>query len=414
MVDTVLTPVIYKLIQLLLEEAKLVKGVHREVNSLKEELEIIQCFLRDAGARLPKGETSDGVKAWMKQVKEEADHIEYVVHEYVSDVAEHRRHQHGFTGFLRKTGRLVKALKPSYDTTADIKNIKASLREIKDRGERYGLKPLEQGSTSRSTSVDQHDPRLDSLFIEEDELVGIDSARQELTRKLIEGGSRRAVISLVGEGGIGKTTLAKKVYDNEITKGNFSCHAWITVSQSYNMEKLLKIMIQRICQTGACQLEEINTMEGLVGVLRQYLQAKRYVIFFDDVWDMDFWSVMKHALPNNSKGSRVIITTRNDGIAVSCKESSCDLVHKLQPLSQDMALKLFCKKSFRFELEGHCPDELRKVSLEIVRKCQGLPLVIAAVAGLLSTKEVMSWKTIPTLQMFQKFCLLVIMIFIIT
>jgi disease resistance protein RPM1 len=96
---------------------------------------------------------------------------------------------------------------------------------------------------------------------------------------------------------------------------------------------------------------------------------------------------VKHALPYNDRGSMIIITTCSDLIGVSCKESLFNQVHKLQPLSQDKAWELFCSNAFHFEFQRCCPKELVKLSMDIVKKCEGLPLAIVAIGGLLSTKE---------------------------
>jgi disease resistance protein RPM1 len=103
---------------------------------------------------------------------------------------------------------------------------------------------------------------------------------------------------------------------------------------------------------------------------------------------------VKHALPCNDRGSRIIISTRSDLIGVSCKESLYDQVYKLQPLSQDKASKLFCRKAFHTEFQDGCPKELVRLSMDIVRKCEGLPLAIVAIGGLLLTKEKvpLEWK----------------------
>ncbi|KAE7996564.1 hypothetical protein FH972_001276 [Carpinus fangiana] len=132
----------------------------------------------------------------------------------------------------------------------------------------------------------------------------------------------------------------------------------------------------------------------LISQLRKYLQQKRYVVVFDDVWKIEFWEIVKHALPCNDRESRIIITTRSDLIGASCKESLFDLVHKLQPLSQDKAWELFCRKAFQSEFQRRCPKELVKLLMDIVKKCEGLPLAIVAIGGLLSTKEKvpLEWK----------------------
>ncbi|XP_028053409.1 disease resistance protein RGA5-like [Camellia sinensis] len=90
---------------------------------------------------------------------------------------------------------------------------------------------------------------------------------------------------------------------------------------------------------------------------------------------------------NEHKGSRVIITTRNRQVVGFCKETLVDHVHEHQPLSEEKAWELFCKKAFQLDFGGHCPLELKEISHEIVRKCEGLPLAIVAIGGLLSTKD---------------------------
>jgi disease resistance protein RPM1 len=391
MTETVVTLVINELVQLIAYESKLLRGVHRDVVDIRDELESIQCFLKDAD----KGDLQDGIKTWVKQVREVAYHIEDVIDEYVLHMAQHR-HQQSLIGFLHMIGNIFKKLKPRHDISTKIQDIKISIREIKERSERYGSRFIEQGSSSSESNVTWHDPRVGSLFIEEDEVVGIESTRDELVSWLVGGASKRSVISIVGMGGIGKTTLAKKVYENELVKGHFDCPIWITVSQSYNVQKILMSMIKQVYCENEMTPWKIDMIDEitLISQLRKCLQQKRYVVVFDDVWKTEFWEIVKHALPCNDRGSRIIVTTRSDLIGVSCKESLFDQVHKLQPLSQDKAWELFCRKAFQSEFQRCCPKELLKISMDIVKKCEGLPLAIVAIGGLLSTKEKMSfeWK----------------------
>jgi disease resistance protein RPM1 len=385
MTETVVTLVINELVQLIVHESKLLRGVHQQVVDIRDELESIQCFLKDTDKG---GDLQDGVKTWVKQVREVAYHIEDVIDEYVLHMAQHL-HQQSFLAFLHKIARLLKKIKPHHDIATKIQDIKISVREIKERRERYGISSSDQGSSSRATNVTWHDPRVGSLFIEEDEVVGIESTRDELVSWLVGGVSKRSVISVVGMGGIGKTTLTKKVYENELVKGHFDCRVWITVSQSYNVLKILISMTKQIYQAKESAPGQIDMTDEitLISQLRKCLQQKRYVVVFDDVWKIEFWEIVKHALPYNDIGSRIIITTRSDLIGVSCKESLYDQVHKLQPLSQDKAWELFCRKAFQTEFQGGCPRELVRLSMDIVKKCEGLPLAIVAIGGLLSTKE---------------------------
>ncbi|GMN63438.1 hypothetical protein TIFTF001_032516 [Ficus carica] len=139
-------------------------------------------------------------------------------------------------------------------------------------------------------------------------------------------------------------------------------------------------------QFGAAGNRDVQK-EELIDTLNQYLQSKRYLIVFDDVWHKEFWQVMRRVLPDNGKGSRIIITMRRDTVAAFCKENSFDHVHLVEPLTETMSWDLFCQRAFHYEHEAHCPPELEQLSHEFLRMCRGLPLAIEAVAGVLSTKE---------------------------
>ncbi|CAN6565063.1 unnamed protein product [Malus baccata var. baccata] len=391
MAEQIVCSVIDKLIQLLITtEANLSREVRKEVSFIRGELQTIGSFLKDADAKAAAdGErTNDSVKTWVNQVREAAFCIEDVIDEYLLRMTRQRQH-HRFIRFFHKIIRLVKKMKSPDGIVSEVDDIKRLVHDIKERSVRYEFSSTDQqGQDNGKKTLPWHGPRVDSLFIEEAEVVGIESDREKLTDLLVGGTPRREVISVVGMGGLGKTTLAKKVYDNQTEMAHFDCYAWITVSQTYRVEDLLRTVIKMFYNSRKENFpEEIETMdaESLVRRSREYLQQKRYVIVFDDVWKIDFWGAIEHALPDN-KGGRIMITTRIQDVADFCKKSCFVHVHHLQPLSPNKAWELFCRKAFQFELEGNCPPELKDMSLEIVRKCEGLPLAIVCIGGLLSTK----------------------------
>ncbi|KAL5549260.1 hypothetical protein UlMin_004491 [Ulmus minor] len=392
MADTFLGPVITKLVDLAVEEVKSLKGVHKQVTSLQNELEIIEPFLKHAEIELENENISQEVRVWVKHVRKAGNRIEAIIDEYLFHVeAEQHHHQNGVIGCFCKARGFFKNFKQCHDLVSKIQDAKDSLSEIKDRCQRYRLRPLEQGASSTAANVKAPDPRLSSLFVEKDELVGIERETEDIIRKFVEGSPTRSMISLVGEGGIGKTTLAKKVYDDEVVKGHFESHAWIPVSRSYNLKKLLMNMKKQICKNEHGFEEKDNEAEQIQD-MRGILEAKRCIVVFDDVWQQEFWGDIKFALPNNNRGSRIVITTRNVEVANYCKETPCDIVHELKPWSRTSAWELFCKKAFQYDFQGQCPDNLKHLSFEIVSKCQGLPLIIATIASLLSKKEKVEWE----------------------
>ncbi|GMN64784.1 hypothetical protein TIFTF001_033840 [Ficus carica] len=318
-------------------------------------------LLKDANAKTGEKELDDSVRNWLKQAKDVAVLIEDIVDECILEVSQ-CSHRHGFK-FLGNAGRLIGTLNGGGKISSDTDNIKELFLDIKERGR-------------------------------DEYLVGLNSSRNELIQRLREGESAHSVVSLVGAGGIGKTTLAMVVYYNVAVRGHFYYCAWITVSPLYRIEELLKMMKTEICAAEKQNVIEKMQRQVLISILRECLRPKRYVLVFDDVWKEEFWGVMKDALPENDNGSRIIITTRKDTIAASCIESSFDNVHKLEPLSEAMSWDLFCTVMFRYEPQLHCPLELEQLSLKFIAMCKGLPLPIVAIAGLLSMKdkEALEWQ----------------------
>ncbi|GMN26936.1 hypothetical protein TIFTF001_046100 [Ficus carica] len=239
MAEIVVGPVIDKLIRLLLEEAKLLKGVHGEVQSLTDELESIKYFLKDAESRVEKGETNGGLKIWVKQVTDEANRIEDVIDEYLHRVTpRHGHHQSRFSGFPQKIGLLIKQWKGCRDLPSKVEDIKTLLSEIKQRSERYDFRKYsaEEGSDNKIT-----------VHVENGDFIG-------------------------------KTTHASKVYNSEIVKKHFNCCSWIVVSQSYNMQKLLNSMIRQICISAEGNKGEMDGIEELIDFLRHFLEQQSRVI----------------------------------------------------------------------------------------------------------------------------------------
>ncbi|CAJ2675225.1 unnamed protein product [Trifolium pratense] len=304
----------------------------------------------------------------------------------------HDLHDDGYIGKFQSVIGLMKlktlTLKPRHRIANEIQEIKLRIYGIKERIERYNFQSSEQ---QEGLSIKYPD-RLGSLFVDEGEIVGFEKPKDEIVGWLVDGEEKsRCGISVVGMGGVGKTTLTKNVFDDQQVKGCFDCRAFLVVSQSYSVEALVRNMMMQFSEETKEPLPQgINMMDTttLITVARSYLQSKRYVIYFDDVWKVDyFWDEIQLAIPDNKKGSRIMITTRNLDVANYCRKDSRVQVHKLQPLPPNKAWELFCNKAFRFDFDGICPSELKDISDEIVQKCEGLPLAIVAIGGLLSTKD---------------------------
>ncbi|KAK9283294.1 hypothetical protein L1049_011531 [Liquidambar formosana] len=179
------------------------------------------------------------------------------------------------------------------------------------------------------------DLRGNALLLEEAEVVGIDKPKKQLIQWLVEG-NPLTVISVVGMGGLGKITMAKKVYDDAKVKKHFQSHVWITVSQSFKLVELLKDTIQQlfneIKQPVPLGVETMNN-QGLKAVINEFLQDRSYLLVLDDVWSINDWDVFKYVLPNNNCGSRIILTTRVGEVASRSSIEFHGNVYELKPVS---------------------------------------------------------------------------------
>ncbi|KAL7249303.1 hypothetical protein ACSBR1_011454 [Camellia fascicularis] len=368
------------------QEAHLLTGVRNEIEYIRDEFNHMMSFLRVADAI---EENDPELKVWVKQVREAAYDIGDVLD--LSMLRLGHRHGHGFCGFLHKVSYFIKTSIARHQIASEVKRMKSKVDNISKGHQRYHDRygTLEQGSSSRFAGFNKawHDCRGDALLLDEAELVGIDEPKSQLITWLVHEDPRLKVLSLSGMGGLGKTTLVKMVFDDAVVKKHFQNHAWITVSESFNIKELLNGMIQQLFeevrQPVPQGVEYMNT-NSLKGIIKAFLQQKRYVLVFDDVWDIHAWQSFRYVFPIGNCGSRVVLTTRNADLAsFSSKEYHGD-VYNLQPLPPKESWTLFCRKTF---MENSCPSYLEGLSTAILKRCEGLPLAIVAISGLLSTKD---------------------------
>ncbi|KAI8533784.1 hypothetical protein RHMOL_Rhmol10G0035900 [Rhododendron molle] len=366
------------------EEVNLLTGVREEIEYIRDEFERMTNFLRVADAM---EETNLELKVWVKQVREAAYDIADALDMYMLRLG----HQHGagFRGFLRKVSCFVKTLKARHHIASEVKRIKSRFADISEGHRRYSniYGTIEQGSSSTHSGIAWYDCRTDALLLQEADLVGIDKPKSQLIKWLVDEDPLLKVISVAGMGGLGKTTLIKKVYDNETVKRHFQTHVWISVSETFKPNELLRDMIRQLCEEVLQPLPPgVDNMDTtrLKGTINDFLRQKRYVIVLDDVWNTPVWQFFKIIFPECSCGSRIVVTTRNVDLASFASKEYHGFVHTLQPLPREQSWELFCKKAFH---GNPCPSYLVDLSRDILKRCQGLPLAIVAIGGLLSTKE---------------------------
>ncbi|XP_031259205.1 disease resistance protein RPP13-like [Pistacia vera] len=366
MVDAVISFVVNKIGDYLIQEPVHFQGVRKEVESLKNELEWMQCFLKDAERK----QVYDVIiRKWVSDIRDVAYDIEDVLDTFM---LKRRR----ISVYIKKFSIFNKGEKAvnQHNIGKKIQEIRQKLGDISRKREQYRLEDFgNKGEGKVDAFYRLKELRRATSFVVDDHVVGFEDDAEKLLAKLLGGGPRRGVISIFGMGGLGKTTLAKKLYHNYDAKNKFQHRAWVSVSQDYKTQDILRriikfshIMLEREDEESSRskkmsaeeleqeqrqikerQYKELEKMsqEDLERNLRNSLIGRSYLLVIDDVWHKEAWESLKRAFPDNNNGSRVIITTRIREVAERSDEKVH--VHELRFLNPSESWKLFCDKAFQ-------------------------------------------------------------------
>jgi len=212
-----------------------------------------------------------------------------------------------------------------------------------------------------------------------------------------------SVLPIVGIGGLGKTTLAQLVYNDEEVQNGFKPKMWVCVSDIFDVKnivaKILKSAKDNEKNKEKPATVEMDTsatveMDTLVKCLLKEIEGKRYFLVLDDVWNGDHkkWCRLKEVLMGGARGSRILVTTRNEVVARTIRQESVARIigtvesYSLKGLDEDASWSLFKQKAFGTVQE---PENKSIVALgkEIIEKCSGVPLAITTIGSLLGSKN---------------------------
>ncbi|KAL6660702.1 hypothetical protein ACP70R_001737 [Stipagrostis hirtigluma subsp. patula] len=367
-----------KLAALLRHEYNLQKGVGGEIMSLQAEMERMQTALDEVSSR-PAHQITGLHILWARDLKDLSYDIEDIIDKFMVlvDAPAKQKRMKGFRKVVDMNG-LIRTIKTRHQVAKDIDDIKIRIREVADIRERYMVQDLPT-QPAEPTAMDH---RMTALYIDVKMLVGTDGPAKKLTNMLTQGegvqNKMLRVVSVVGAGGLGKTSLANLVYQR--LKGQSTCQAFVSVSLKPNVKKIFSSILRQVSGREYPNAEQWDHTE-LVNHIRQILEIKRYIVVIDDLWDESSWTLIKCSLIDNSLGSRVIVTTRNSTVAKFC--SSIDgSMFELSPLCDTDSRELFRRRIFGEEEDIH--SKLEHVSWKILKKCGGVPLAIITIASMLA------------------------------
>ncbi|XP_024313823.1 disease resistance protein RPM1 [Brachypodium distachyon] len=360
------------------------------IGRVARELHVLHDVLCQMDIRNRNNQVYEG---WLEGVRKVAHVMEDNVDEYLYLVG--REHDIGCCFYLKTGFKKPRSLLSLNQIASNVKAIEKDLAHLSEMKNRW-VPMIHDGDSSSTNYIVKRSQDLANIsgFLDEEDLVGVDKNREKLENWLSGHDFGCCVVALLGMGGLGKTALAANVYKKEREK--FQCHAWVSISQTYSIEAVLRTIIEELFKDKVNVPSNIAAMDitCLQETLKRFLEQKKYLIVLDDVWTPETFHDLSKALIHNDKGSRIIMTTRERAVAALSSEGH---ILTLEALSEDDAWELFYKKAFTKDRINHeCPVELTALSEEIVSKCKGLPLAIVSVGSLLHVREktVEEWRRI--------------------
>ncbi|KAJ0860787.1 putative P-loop containing nucleoside triphosphate hydrolase, leucine-rich repeat domain superfamily [Helianthus annuus] len=358
------------------------QNIHSELKELGITLSQIQALLNDASH---KEITDESVRLWLNSLQ----HLAYDIDDVLDDVATEAMHREltteseASTSMVRKLiPNCCKKFSLSHRLSHKLDSITTKLQLLAKQNPGLivkGEKPKINSNRRNETSLQYGS----SVFGREVEI-------EKLLNKLLgdDGSSKEnfSNVPIVGMGGIGKTTLARILYNDKRVKDHFQLMAWVCVSDAYDIFKISETVFQSMA-TENKQFKDLNQLQI---ALTEQFKNKRFLLVLDDVWNQncDDWENLVRPLHAGAPGSRVIMTTRQQQLL---KRIGFNHLDQLESLSHEDALSLFALHALGVDnFDSH--TTLKPQAEGIVKKCGGLPLALKAIGRLLRAKtEAEEW-----------------------
>ncbi|XP_027352920.1 putative disease resistance protein RGA1 [Abrus precatorius] len=382
------------------EEASRAYHVYEDFQGIKDTLSIVKGVLLDAEE---KKEQKNGLREWLRQYQCVCYYAEDVVDEF--DCQTLRKQVVKASGSIKmKVGHFFSLSNPlifRHRMARQIKDVKDRLNKIAADGNKFGLERID---------VDQRVLQRREMtysYVDASGVLGRENDREEIIKLLLQplpdGGCDQSlcVIPIVGIGGLGKTTLAKLVFNDRRMDEVFQLKMWVCVSDDFDIRQIIVKIINSASASASASAptialglkENVNHLdiEQLQRILRYKLFGHKFLLVLDDIWNNDRtkWIELKDLINTGAVGSKVLVTTRSNSIASMMGTVPS---YNLAGLSLENCLSLFVKWAFK-EGEENKYTNLVEIGKDIVKKCRGVPLAVRTLgSSLFSNFSLDSWE----------------------
>ncbi|KAF5775792.1 putative P-loop containing nucleoside triphosphate hydrolase, leucine-rich repeat domain superfamily [Helianthus annuus] len=350
------------------------QNIHSELKQLGSTLSQIQALLNDASH---KEITDESVRLWLNSLQ----HLAYDIDDVLDEVATEAMHRE-LTPESEASTSMVRKLIPTCCTKFSLSHrLSPKLDRITTKLQH--LEKQNPGLIVKGEKPKINTNRRNETSLPERDVVGREVEKKKLLNQLLVGESSKekfSILPIVGLGGVGKTTLARILYNDTRVKDHFELMAWVCVSDECDVFKISETIFECVA-TENKQFKDVNQLQI---ALREQFKDKRFLLVLDDVWNQNYddWEILVRPFHSGAAGSRVIMTTRQQDLL---KKIGFNHVDNLESLSHEDALSLLALHALDVDnFDSH--ETLKPQAEGIVKKCGGLPLALKAIGRLLRTK----------------------------
>ncbi|XP_031129834.1 putative disease resistance protein RGA3 isoform X5 [Ipomoea triloba] len=397
-VSGVVTSVVEQVITIIkdqvVQELRAALGVEKEIKNLSSKLNKIRAVLNDAERRSFKEES---VKLWVEEIKNLCYDVEDVVDEWSTKTRRQQMERSsqvaGNCSFFLPSCFHFKRIVMHRDIAKKIKELDSRLDRITREKDQFNF--LAVANTSASLHPDHKSKPVSTPFdVDATEIQGRESDASGLISKLLENNNNNngspVVISIVGAGGIGKTTLAQLVYGHQQIKTHFDERVWVCVSHPFDQIKIAKAIVESTTKSST----DLSQLPMLLEKIQSTLSQERFLLVLDDVWTEEdaMWAPFKNCLKVGLPGSRILVTSRSERVA---RMMASVYLHQVDLISDSDAWLLLSKIAFSEGRDDAYSKKLEEIGKQIAQKCKGLPLAVKVMGSLLRNKDTEEeWQTV--------------------
>ena len=343
------------------------------LKKLKIALQTINAVLKDAEV---KQITNPEVKEWADELKDAVYHAEDLLDQIATKASRYKMNADIRISAIQVRSTNSASLSPFGE------GVESKVEEIIDRLE---LLAQQKEALGLKKGIGEKLPKRwpSTSLVDESGVYGRGADKEEIIKFLLShcrNGNKICVISIVGAGCVGKTTLAQLVYNDKRVKQHFDLQAWVCVSDEFDPFRVVKQILEAT-NSGSCESCDLNRLNLLQVKLKKILDRKKFLLVLDDVWNEKYnnWDLLRTSLEFGLGGSKIIVTMRNRRVALIMPAAH---THHLPQLSFEDCWSLFARHAFDNGDSSPYP-KLEEIGKEIVKKCNGLPLAAKTLGGLL-------------------------------